>query len=74
MNRYTPAYITQVNNKDLPSSTGNSTQYLVMEKNLKNNTHIIIYIILHIIYTLYYYIIYTIFSYIYNIIYIILYI
>ena len=43
---YTPVYIKQITNKDLLSSTGNSTQYSLMtymEKNLKKGGYMFVY-------------------------------
>ena len=45
INRYSPLFIKQINNKDLLYSTGNCIQYLVImynERTLKKNTYVYI--------------------------------
>ena len=38
ISRYTLLHMKEINNRDLLDSTGNYSQHLVMEKNLKKNT------------------------------------
>ena len=47
INRYRPLYTNQINNMDLPYSTGNDIQYLVITYNEKESEKNVIYMYTH---------------------------